>query len=194
MPKGQHQHNNRNPVPVRAQHDDGNAAQDQAQLVNQNNHIVCPNVAELPTLDQQIRTHTQSQENIFYTISSRLDNIDASLIDLQNTQNEMQNTQNEILTSLRRIEESLGIDQGGEWSKSKEFAYKNLTELDPRQISTFFQKFIDQNNDLGISLTRNERRDKKLLLHKVDIYWDIIKPKLIEQFPTIIDEILHPRQ
>ena len=190
MPKGQQdqrQQNNQNPDQVQTQHDDQNVSQDQAQLVNQNNHIARPNISELPTLDQQIKSHTQSQENLFYTLSYRLDTIDEFLKNMQKTQNEM-------ISSIRSIKESLRINQDNEWSKPEKFIYQHLTELKASQISLFFQKFLDQNNNLGISLTPDEMRDHKLLLHKIDVYWDIIEPHLLAKYRTIIDEILHPHQ
>ena len=224
MPKGypnQHQQNNQNPAQGQAQHDNGNDAQGQGQQVNQNdpnqpqniqNQQVNQNQNAVQGQGQQVNQQQQPinyadqieqmnfdlarlQQNYFVSIDNRLS-------DIQTTLEQVTASNETISASIARLTErfdsAFGPDVDGPLSNTGKFIYQNFTDLNTSKIIPFFTKFIEWvNENTGLRIppvNHYEKRDKRLLINKIDNYWDLLEPHLSDLIVVrqIKDLILNP--
>ena len=114
--------------------------------------------------NDQYQATINTQHQVFLGIADEL----ASIKDIQN----------QILQEIR-----FQRDYGQPSSPTTRYIYNYLNDLNWRQISMLFEELIirfnRENRESQIPpITRDEKRKKSLLLHKLDIYWDQLQPFL----------------
>lgn len=124
------------------------------------------------------------QISLFNEISHAITRIDGKIDNMQRDITEMNDNIRAILDQL--------TDYEPEWSKSAVYIRDNLNDLKWSQTMEFFTELINrinENNEINPipEFSRNEKRKRKYLFHKLDQFWTQISRKLED--PETVQEI-----